>query len=194
MSRENNGTPFTSMQDIARICGNRSVTLFGAGNIAEKTKRLLAAYDVVAIVDNSSNLWGQVQLDVPINGPSYLGTKDGKDSFYIITTTSFSDVSEQLKRNGFKEQVDFVVSPILNDLRVIDEMENLEKTLFFSSGSPKQDDPSFGGGIYRLTLSGSEWMHEKEISGNCYGMTRFQGTLSLWIPIDELSNLTLTRM
>ena len=35
--------------------------------------------------------------------------------------------------------------------------------------------PSFGGGIYRLTLSGSEWMHEKEISGNCYGMTRFQG-------------------
>jgi hypothetical protein len=34
--------------------------------------------------------------------------------------------------------LDFAVSPILNDLRSIDNLEKIKKKLIFSSGSPKK--------------------------------------------------------
>ena len=69
---------------------------------------------------------------------------------------------------------DFIVSPILNDLRIIDELESLETSLLFSSGSPRQDSNKYGGGIYKLEVKGDQWEHFKKIDGNCYGIIKFE--------------------
>jgi hypothetical protein len=166
--------PFATKQDINRLSKEKSIILFGAGNIAEKTTRIISHKKLHAIVDNSTNLEGEIQFGVKVKSPEYLKSEKGKSSLIIITTTSFSDVSTQLVELGFIQGVDFIVSPILNDLRIIDELESIETTLMFSSGSPRQDHPLYGGGIYQLSVNGDEWCHEKVIDGNCYGITRYK--------------------
>jgi len=165
--------PFTTTQDINRLSKDKMIILFGAGNIAEKTTRIIPNNKLLAIVDNSSNLTGEVQFGVEVHLPDFLESKEGQDSLIIITTTSFSDVSSQLESLGFTPSVDFIVSPILNDLRIIDELESVETTLMFSSGAPRQDSPLYGGGIYQLSVKGDEWTHEKKIDGNCYGIVKY---------------------
>jgi hypothetical protein len=98
---------------------------------------------------------------------------NNKKYFIIICTTSFSEVSEQLSKYGYKQTLDFAVSPILNDLRSIDDLEKLEKKLIFTSGSPKKKDDKSGGGVYLLELKGDTWKYSKKISGNCYGLIKF---------------------
>jgi hypothetical protein len=169
----NRRIPFTTKQEINKLSKDKNIILFGAGNIAEKTTRIISQDKLFAIVDNSSNLSGEVQFGVKIYSPTFLETDNGKKSLIIITTTSFSDVSSQLEKMGFIPSIDFIVSPVLNDLRVIDELESVERTLIFSSGAPQQSHPSYGGGIYKLTLKGDAWEHEKKIDGNCYGIVKY---------------------
>ena len=84
--------PFTTTQDINRLSKNKTIILFGAGNIAEKTTRIIPKNKLLAIVDNSSNLTGQIQFGVEVHKPEFLESKEGQESLIIITTTSFSDV------------------------------------------------------------------------------------------------------
>ena len=164
--------PFTTLQDINKKSNGRDIVLFGSGIIAEKTARILTGKKIVAIVDNASNLWGQKQLGVNIISPEYL-KNEGKDSFVLICTTSFVEVAAQLDLFGMKAEHNYYVSPIMNDLRIIDELETIEKRMLFTSGSPKVDNDSFGGGIYEMNVNGDEWEHKKVISGNCYGLIKY---------------------
>lgn len=164
--------PFTTLQDVDKIAKNRAIVLFGAGNIALKTSRILTDKNVIAIIDNASNLWGEIQLGVEIRKPDFLKTKKGKDILIIICTTSFTEVSKQLSDFGFQENQDFIVSPILNDLRIISELESIEKKLLFTSGSPPHKSDAYGGGIYEMVVKGDEWEYKKVISGNCYGVIK----------------------
>lgn len=165
--------PFSTKQDINRLSKDKKIILFGAGNIAEKTSRIIPTEKLYAIVDNSSNLSGDKQLGVEVKQPTFLEKKEGHEVLIIITTTSFSDVSKQLERMGFIPLVDFIVSPILNDLRIIAELESIETSLIFSSGAPRQTSSNYGGGIYLLTVNGDNWKHEKKIDGNCYGIVKY---------------------
>ena len=172
--------PFTTFQEINKRIENKTIILFGAGNIAEKTARVFSEKKIEAIVDNAKNLWGESQLDTVIHSPEYL-TK-AKNFYIVICTTSFVEVSQQLKQFGFKSEKDFCVSPILNDLRIIDELETINQKLLFSSGSPKQESSEYGGGIYELEVCGDTWLHKKVISGNCYGMIKYGNN---YISVDQ---------
>ena len=165
--------PFSSLQDVYKSASGREIVLFGGGNIMEKTNRLLGEFRIRGITDNAANLWGHEQLGYTIFDPNELTRWTNKEVFVIICTTSFGQVSEQLSSLGYRPKEDFVVSPILNDLRIISEFENIKKSLMFSSGSPAQDSLTYGGGIYSLEVEGDEWKHEKKISGNCYGIIRY---------------------
>ena len=165
--------PFTTLQGINKRSDNRPITLFGGGIIAEKTFRLLKQQNVIAIVDNASNLWGQSQLGLDIRGPDFLDTDQGKESFVIICTTSFAEVAAQLEKMTIAPDKDFCVSPVLNDLRVIDELETIQKKMLFTSGSPRVDSEAYGGGIYELEVNGDTWEHRKVVSGNCYGLISY---------------------
>ncbi len=164
--------PFTSVQDINKKSTGKNIVLFGSGIIAEKTARILSRSKINVILDNASNLWGQIQLGVNITSPDFLQSPAGKNSLVIICTTSFVEVSEQLEKMGLRGDEDYFVSPVLNDLRIIDELETIQKRMLFTSGSPKQDNDLYGGGIYEMVVDGDEWHHKKVISGNCYGMIK----------------------
>jgi hypothetical protein len=165
--------PFSSVEDIEKKKGNREIALFGKGVNAEKTMRILPDRGISLIVDNVSNLWGTIQNEVTVKSPDVLKEIGNENIFVVICTTSFSEVHEQLISFGFKADKDFVVSPILNDLRIIAELESIERKLLFTSGSPKQDSDKYGGGIYEMTVKGDTWHYKKVISGNCYGMIKF---------------------
>jgi hypothetical protein len=170
----NRNIPFSRIQDINKQSKGKKIILFGSGIIAEKTTRILINSTIVAIVDNASNLWGQFQQGVEIVSPEFLQTPAGENSLVIICTTSFVEVSEQLEQMSFKGDKDYFVSPVINDLRIIDELETISKRMLFTSGSPMQDNELYGGGIYELTVEGDEWQHKKVISGNCYGMIKYK--------------------
>jgi len=162
---------FSSIQEVNRSCLNRPVILFGSGPIAIKTTRILGEQKLHSMVDNASNMWGKFEVDLIINDPE--SVLEIENVFIIICTTSFAEVSKQLSDYGFEYGADFCVSPILNDLRIIDELENISKKMLFSSGSPKAESSQYGGGIYELSVNGDEWSHKKVISGNCYGLIAF---------------------
>ena len=162
--------PFVTIHDLNKNSKGKQLVLFGAGPISEKTARLLGE-KIDFIVDNAPNLWGKHELDVEIMSPESINERD--DLFIIICTTSFSEVSEQLNSYGLNSGVDYCVSPILNDLRIISELESVSKKMLFTSGSPKDENPLYGGGIYELTVEGDEWQHKKVISGNCYGLIKY---------------------
>ena len=163
---------FSTIADLNRNCRDRPVVIFGAGPIATKTVRILREQQVFSIIDNASNLWGEFDLGVEITKPDSVRSID--NAFIIICTTSFVEVSQQLIGYGLSLGDDFCVSPILNDLRIIDELESITKKMLFTNGSPVSRDSGHGGGIYELVVDGDEWSHRKVISGNCYGLIRFK--------------------
>jgi hypothetical protein len=163
--------PFSTLQDLNKNSKGRKIVLFGAGPISEKTARILDGYKIDSIVDNAPNLWGKIELNVEILPPKSIYEKD--NSYIVICTTSFAEVSAQLNSYGLNSGTDYCVSPILNDLRVINELEGISKKILFTSGSPKDKNPLYGGGVYELTVDGDEWKYKKIITGNCYGLIKF---------------------
>lgn len=166
----NNRELFSSFSSINRESGQRKFVFFGAGNIAAKTFRKINKTELLSIVDNSLNLWGDEQLGVRVISPDELAAITPRP-YVVITTTSFSDVATQLDQLGFEAGKDYQVSPILNDLIVIDNIERLEKRLIFTSGAPEVDDEGSGGGIYELNVNGQEWEHKKRVGGTYHGLT-----------------------
>ena len=65
------GYPFSQYQDISRLLKDRSMVLWGAGNISIKTIRRLSQKPI-AICDNSANMWGGKQDGIPIISPTQL--------------------------------------------------------------------------------------------------------------------------
>ena len=166
--------PFSSIQQINKKSFGKKIILFGAGIISEKTIRLINRSPVIAILDNATNLWGERQHEIEISSPEFLLSKDVKDIIIIICTTSFKEVSDQLSSMGFNPEQDYFISPVLNDLRIISELETIEKKMLFTSGSPKVDNPDYGGGIYELKVDQDKWFYQKVISGNSYGLIAYE--------------------
>jgi len=161
--------PFSSFQELTAASKGRTIALFGAGNIATKTSRRLGP-KFSFILDNNPAMWDLSELDVKIRNPEILKNADAEKPFIVICTTSFKEISAQLIELGYQPMRDFMLSPILNDLRIIFQMEACEATLLFTSGAPPQDAPQYGGGIYELKLNGDEHEYRKIISGNAHGI------------------------
>lgn len=181
---------FSTFQEVARHAAGRPIALWGGGNIAAKTARKLSR-PIDHLIDNNPNLWGTQQLGATVRGADLLAGLAAKP-FILICTTSFIEVSGQLAQLGYQPETDFLVSPILNDLRIIAEMETLEARLLFTSGLPPvQDDPTRGGGLYELTLTGEEWQYRKVHTGNCHGLIEHDG--GFLVVDDEQGLLQLDR-
>ena len=164
--------PFATYQDIFRASGDRPMVFWGSYKFAEKTYKVLGKR-LVFIVDNSPNEHGTEQLGVKVRPPgTLLGIKSEKP-FVIITTTSVTDVSEQLETLGFAAGIDFMVSPVLNDLRTVAELESCAGTVLFASGAPSQGDPQTGGGIYKLEFDRHGHRYEKVLPPSSHGMLKF---------------------
>ncbi len=181
------GYPFSQYQDISRLLKDRSMVLWGAGNISIKTIRRLSQKPI-AICDNSANMWGGKQDGIPIISPTQLQELYQGD-FVVVCTTSYSEVCQQLTSMGFIANKDFVISPALNDLRVIDELEQIEARLLISSGAQPSGEPEYGGGLYELTITEDKWNYRKILSGCCHSIIRLD--CSYYTVDDELGIVEL---
>jgi hypothetical protein len=149
---------------------NKPIVLFGAGNIAKKTIRKIGLNKIDFIVDNASNLHGTEYLGVPVKSPENLN----KNHYVIVCSTAISAISSQLNELKFKPKLDYCLSPILNDLLAIQELEELEQTVYFTSGSSESENELNGGGFYKCTISGDNVNVQKIHSGACFGILKIQ--------------------
>jgi|APSaa5957512535_1039671.scaffolds.fasta_scaffold01525_12 hypothetical protein len=170
MKENSINSAFSRFSDVIKHRNNREVVLFGAGTISPKTARKIDKY--AFIVDNNPNLWNCEQDGKDVLKPDVIKNNSSK-YFLIICTTSFIEVSEQLIDYGYIPDKDFIVSPILNDLRVISDLEHHSTKLLFTSGVPENDNKKYGGGIYELILKGHSWEYRKVYSGICYGLIEY---------------------
>lgn len=167
--------PFSDFQEVSKRAQMRSIALFGGSEIAAKTRRKLRK-PPVHIFDNSPNMWGHVEDEITIEKPDVISSL-GDVPYILICTTSFAEVAAQLEAMGLQPREDFMVSPILNDLRVISEFDSLETTVLLSSGAPPLDSPNAGGGLYEVTVTGANHAYKKVYSGSCHSLIRIDGTI-----------------
>lgn len=167
-------TSFTELNSRA----DRAIVLFGAGNIASKTIRKIDPSRVAFIVDNSKNLQGTKFANFDIVNPEKIEV----GALIIICSTAIADISSQLVSIGLSANKDFVISPVLNDLLAIDELESLEQTLYFTSGTVPKG--AFGGGLYRMDIKGEEVCVTRVYAGPCYGSIK-KGNDILFIDTDK---------
>lgn len=145
---------------------HENYVLFGAGNIATKTLRRINHSKVKFIVDNSTNLQGTKFADLEVRNPNDIK----KGSLIIICSSAIADISAQLEEMNLVPNVDFVISPVLNDLIAIDELESLEQIIYFTSGTVPNKE--YGGGLYKVHINGANIGTERIYVGPCYGAIR----------------------
>ena len=141
------------------------------------------------IYDNANSLHGTEFLGTKVSKPE--NDIKRKDQYIIITSTSFREISEQLIKYGLKPEIDFSISPVLNDLKIIDDLESINKSILFTSGAPSLDNDRYGGGIYEMSITNDEFVYSKKYSGNVYGLIEKD---SKYVAVDiEMGIITLDK-
>lgn len=163
----------TTFIELQKITG-RKVVLFGSGNIAKKTIRRLDKNRIDFIVDNSNNLQGTSYEGFNIFNPDQL---NNSKHFIIICSTAISEITDQLEQSGFEKNHDFIISPILNDLLAISDLEELKTEFYITSGSIPIHDKLMGGGLYKCIVNGVETSLQKVYEGPCYGSIHKDGEI-----------------
>lgn len=156
-----NKTSFVELNKISK----KKYVLFGSGNIANKTLRKLGSDTVDFIVDNSENLQGQKYAGLDIKHPDEICD----EHFILICSTAINSISKQLESYNFSPNTDFAISPILNDLLAISDLENLNTSFYFTSGTIPVEGEEFGGGLYKCVINGVSHKLTKLYSGPTYG-------------------------
>ena len=163
--------PFTSAEAIRRLAQTRPLLLFGRGNNAERTA-LIAGITPAMVIDNNPNVWGTTQMGVPVTGPSAIDCAADPRPFIVLCSTSFSDIANQLAGLGLTPADDFAISPILENQRIVADLERLTQTLYVTSGLPPSDGEG-AGGIYEIKVDGPRVVWRRIHRGNCHGLMRF---------------------
>lgn len=145
-----------------------SLVFFGAGYIADKT---IYKYQVKPdfIVDNNVDIQSTCQDGIPI-----VSLRDvSKDSYFVITSTSISEIERQLVIYGALSE-NIMVSPVLSDHHIISVFENQDFDLLFTSGlqNRSQDSLIEGGGLYRLLGQFDDFELFRILSSPSHGIKR----------------------
>jgi hypothetical protein len=143
---------------------NKKIVLFGSGNIAEKTIRKCNDLKIDFIVDNSKNLQNSKFLNFDVLSPDTITD----EHVVLICSTAISDISDQLNKIGLIPNKNYFISPILNDLLAIEELEKIKGTFYFTSGTVAKKE--FGGGLYKVEINSEDYKLTKIYSGPCYGL------------------------
>ncbi|EQB34426.1 hypothetical protein M947_11125 [Sulfurimonas hongkongensis] len=128
-------------KDIISKCRDKKVVFWGNGEWVEKTIKLLNLVPTY-IIDNNKSIQGHYEKGVKII--DYKDLIDKENYFIIITTGSFKGLVRELKEKSLIEGEDFVCSPVLNNLKIRDEIIFLDKNILFSVPAPACDK----GGVY----------------------------------------------
>lgn len=128
--------------NIFKGIGSKKIVLFGSGKYAEQfIEQFGQYYDIVAIVDNNTQRWGDELLGIKISSPTILKEMDVAFKVFICIKF-FEDVLEQLKEMGLKDIS--VYDPRL------DYERPLKQTLKPQESAPKKYHIGYVAGVFDL--------------------------------------------
>jgi hypothetical protein len=169
-----------SKNEILNKCQSKKVLFWGSGAWVEKSIKNLKL-EPKYIVDNNKNIQGHKQRDVDII--DYESVENNiKDYYIIITTGSYKSLIGDLISKGLVEGEDFACSPVLNNLRIRDEMLSVDKNVLFSVPAPAKD----GGGLYIYNTKSRDYNRIYE--GKSRALYRSQNYIVL---VDEVNGVVI---
>lgn len=153
---------------------NKKIVFWGCFEYFQKTMK---RYDFQPsfIVDSNIHLHGEKShFGYDVKPPEALKTiKDKENYFIIISSTAFYEIFDLLDDFGFVGN--YSASPLLADMKTIQNIYNVNETLFFSSSDTVKDSLRDGGGIYMINLK--EGIPQKIISGMTRGFDYYGDNL-----------------
>jgi hypothetical protein len=168
---ENNWLTFEQLIDKSK---NKKIIFWGCFDYFQKT---MGKYDFKPsfIVDSNVNLHGEKShFGYDVKPPKSLNAlKDKSKYFIIVTSTAFYEIFDILNDYGFTNN--YSASPLLIDMKTIQDINNVNDIILFSSSDTVKDHPSIGGGIYKLNLF--DGIHNKIISGMTRGFDYYNENL-----------------
>ncbi len=165
--------PYSSFQAIAKNRRQRPLVLAGVSELAEKTCRCLDQPPLF-FLDAKPEHWRDQGVTADIRPFEFLADPDCPPCYVVICAHDYLQTAERLMALGLGLETDFAVTPILNDMRLIEELEQHEARLLFLSGAAESEDPQLGGGLYELSV-GASWSYRKLLSGRFHGVAQRDG-------------------
>lgn len=149
-----------SWSELNQICKSKEVILFGRSDdwVLKTLQKLhvLPKY----ILDNSRGYTGEEFYGMKIYLPEKIKSKKRDDIYIIITTGEYESVVKQLRNYGLTPGKHFCCSPILNDLKLRQEIHNYQQKLLISSCDYNKSEhrrySKAGGGLFTYDIQKKE--------------------------------------
>jgi len=165
--------------DILKRCENKKIIFWGSGAWIEKTINYLNLQPDF-IIDNNKNIQGHKQRGIEIIG--YNNIKNIEDYYIIITTGSYKSLLKDLESKNLVPGYNFSCSPVLNNLRIRDEMLSVKEKILFSVPVPASD----GGGLYIYDTNLKSY--DRVYVGKSRALSKSEKYIAL---VDEVNGLIL---
>lgn len=165
--------PWIDFSHLFKAIKGKKVIFWGCGGWFEKTMKMYK-FNVTHLVDTSKNQQGlAVHHGYDVLDPSSLKKIKNKNKFYIIiASTAFYEIFEDLNKYGFKAGVNYCVTPLLQNYKIIEDILCHKQTLILSSSDSAKNSSLKGGGIYIYDTGNCKM--EKKISGITRGFDRYK--------------------
>tara|TARA_A100001388_G_C28772128_1_gene504571 strand:+ start:2855 stop:4072 length:1218 start_codon:yes stop_codon:yes gene_type:complete len=148
---------------------NYDIFIFGAGNIAFKT---FEKYNFIPnlVLDNNPDISNTKEYGILIKSPQEMDINLLKNAIIIICSTSIQEINLQLISLGINES-QIILSPLLNQVYLINQFENKEIDFILSSGLQNRHPTEIkGGGLYRIKGDLDNYKITKIIEGPTHGI------------------------
>jgi len=148
-------------QDFNRIIKEKEIVFFGVScDWASMTLRK-SSIKSFYFVDNNKSLYKTNFLGVKIKSPEIL-TDGNKNRFVVITSGAYESIYPQLIEYGLKPGSDFCITPALNNLKIITNINTHKATLLVSSPDHKiyshlDKSKDVGGGLFTYDISTNKY-------------------------------------
>ncbi|MBF0282565.1 MAG: DUF4915 domain-containing protein [Zetaproteobacteria bacterium] len=160
-----------SMEELVRMTAGKKVVFWGCYDFFEKTMAKFK-FPVEFIVDMNVHLHGEKSHHgYDVKPPSVLGELTMRDEYFVIvSSTAFYEIFAQLNGYGFDAGTHYSATPLLSNMKILNEMFSLRGEVLFSSSDAPVESESRGGGLYHFDLATQKMT--KKISGTTRGIVR----------------------
>ena len=166
---------YLNITSIRSNCKERELVFWGCSeDWVPKTRKLLP--EVHKICDIQFDLIGNSWENLKVFQPNDF--LDPEKYFIVITSGSFESIVEVLIQSGFVSGLDFSLSPVFEDFKILESFDNEKiRAVFTSSDYPLIDDKQrssrLGGGLYEATIHGSEFKFHKVYEGSLRQIVKY---------------------
>jgi len=165
----------------------KKIIFWGCDNWFEKTMKM-HKFSVSHLVDSAKNQQGLASHHgYDVLDPKTLENLKDKDKYYIIVTSSaFYEISDKLIEYGFEPGINFSFTPLLRNLKVVDDIISNKQVLLLSSSDVAKQSSKEGGGIYIFHIPSGKM--QKKISGITRGFDSYK---SNYFVVDALKGIRI---